>query len=387
MPSAPSASSPSASCGTVPSIIRVWPRFTVALNFIQFGFRGSTSWSPMGIRCPARISVWRIGGTPVSLWMQALSALTDAKLFKLISKHCLAHLRLTMGGSSDGRGFLAAGRARTLAFGEAPNELPASRPPSASSSSRRDRCTSSLTERAGLLLHRPARLPVRSELLELVLLLERLLVLLLELLPSSASESAAASESSISALASESTASESSSNSPLWSSGMLVSDLDDESTSPGIRCELCRRTTAGRRCDRLRPDLRRARSSSVSTGCGFATSHNTLTPWSEPRSAACIRMPIMHSFGFSWSAESRKHWEAMSWLEPGRRRCRMRPRSKPLKVTSLNASFRETTSSGLMICRSGWWFCSWHPKTFSSPHALSTRYSCVSTSRVASKTM
>lgn len=34
--------------------------------------------------------------------------------------------------------------------------------------------------------------------------------------------------------------------------------------------------------------------------------------------AACIRMPIMHSLGFSWSALSRKHCAGVSRLSFGR---------------------------------------------------------------------
>mmetsp|Transcript_117219 Transcript_117219/g.229931 ORF Transcript_117219/g.229931 Transcript_117219/m.229931 type:complete len:200 (+) Transcript_117219:211-810(+) len=139
----------------------------------------------------------------------------------------------------------------------------------------------------------------------------------------------------------------------------------------------------GRRCDRFKPDFNLAKSSSVSTGFGFATSHNTdtLSSWS------CIRMPIMHSLGFSWSADSRKHCAGVYSSQPGRSKCSVRPRSKPLKVTSLNASFRDTVSSGLIKCSKGWWDCNLQPNTFSSPQAFSTRYSWVSTNSVASKTM
>mmetsp|Transcript_38906 Transcript_38906/g.111782 ORF Transcript_38906/g.111782 Transcript_38906/m.111782 type:complete len:206 (-) Transcript_38906:916-1533(-) len=141
----------------------------------------------------------------------------------------------------------------------------------------------------------------------------------------------------------------------------------------------------GFRCERFNPDLSLARSSNVSTGFGLATSHNT--GWSSWVAETCNRMPIMHSFGFSWSADSRKHWAGCSSLQPGLIKCSVRPRSKPLNVTSLNASLRETVSSGLIRGNNGW--CGWSltPNTFSSPQALRTRYSCVSTSKVASKTM
>mmetsp|Transcript_97064 Transcript_97064/g.274945 ORF Transcript_97064/g.274945 Transcript_97064/m.274945 type:complete len:338 (-) Transcript_97064:230-1243(-) len=194
--------------------------------------------------------------------------------------------------------------------------------------------------------------------------------------------------------------------SPVRSSGMLIKDCDGfvcKPPRPGRswpRRPCCARhfrtirVRLGPIFPRFKPELKRARSSRVSTELVLATSHNCTSE------ATCIRIPIMHSFGFSWSPARRKHCAGISFrLLPSlpqacafpsarcRKRCSVRPRSEPLCVASLKALFRDSKSSALISGTIGWLEGTLQPKTFSSPQAFSTRYSCVSTSSVASNTM
>lgn len=155
---------------------------------------------------------------------------------------------------------------------------------------------SSLADRAGLLLQLPTSEMLKFELFELLELLE--LDCKLSLSVSSAKESAA---SELRSDPQHKSSSSSSSNSPCRSSGILESECDDACGSEDL--DLCGARTAlrtlrlGRRCDLRSPDLRRAKSSSVSTEFDLATSHSLSCSSVDPET--CIRIPIMHSLGFS----------------------------------------------------------------------------------------